>query len=75
MMMRKGTLICNELMVSQSSSFTGGTVVTNVLAERADTGNGLETNADGYPFGRTVSNASGTFAFTFSGSKIYLLGH
>ena len=66
--MQKGTLICNALSVSQGSEFSGGTV----LSERAATGNTSEDNADGYPFGRSVSGSTGTFNFTFSGSKVYL---
>lgn len=73
--MQKGTLICNALSVSQGSEFSGGTVITNVLSERAATGNTSEDNADGYPFGRSVSGSTGTFNFTFSGSKVYLFGH
>ena len=73
--MRKGTLICNTLSVSQGSEFSGGTVITNVLSERASTDNTSESNADGYPFGRSVSGSSGTFNFIFSGSKVYLFGH
>lgn len=73
--MQKGTLICNALSVSLGSEFSGGTVITNVLSERAATGNTSEDNADGYPFGRSVSGSTGTFNFTFSGSKVYLFGH
>lgn len=61
--MQKETLICNALSVSQGSEFSGGTV----LSERAATGNTSEDNADGYPFGRSVSGSTGTFNFTFSG--------
>lgn len=73
--MQKGTLIRNALSVSQGSEFSGGTVIINVLSERAATGNTSEDNADGYPFGRSVSGSTGTFNFTFSGSKVYLFGH
>lgn len=53
--MQKGTLICNALSVSLGSEFSGGTVITNVLSERAATGNTSEDNADGYPLGRTAA--------------------
>lgn len=77
MNMQNGTLICNALMVSQASTFSGGTVITNILSEKAETGNSnsTETNADGYPFGRTVSSNSGTHDYAFTGSKVYLFGH